>query len=978
MKQNLRKPSHFIWKAIILLGLLLLAFGLAMPALADYLGPDRTRTESHVETYDWGVWAKPDPTGDSCVHTYGTDCVVCTWERDPGFPCGDATYWYKVGERSEVVTTTHTYPESSISGSINCSQMGNNGWCVGTASLSLSASEPVAGYSITIIEGTCNGETFACPGSSCSVPLLEGQNDFTFWALSSWGDSSLMGSASGKVDTQPPVISGSLNGTTGDNGWFISPVTLSASASDPAPGSGLSTLEYSLDGSGWTVFAGGLTLTDGSHAINLHAVDNAGNTSTASQSVHVDSEPPQVSLTGVFSFCPACGESLTIAYSAQDNTSGIFKWTLLVDGVLTLDYGTTQTTQTISWDASGFPAGTHTLTLHASDQAGNTAETSLDVTILAPTPTPTPVPPRPIAPTATADIPFVPSSPTPSASPTPLPTLTRTPTATRTSSVFIFGGGTPTQVGGIIVPSNPDDQPAPDLAPQPNILWGAAAAAAIGAATAYALEQRRKRKEEEAREQAKAMEEVARRNAEAEAVKVQNWLASEAARKEEAMLAAEQADMTEAEKLAAYKQTDRYQSYQEKMQKWGMQQAAQTAAPSAGTRSLPTSRKDKGLTKAPPPQEKSWWQKALDATKTFVQEKIVEPVQKAWNRYVYKPIIQPAAKWVQDHVVQPVRKAWNTVTTAVRKAGDAIHLTFRAHPVLAWGTAAAVTITTLLGGYHVYCYGLPGVFRPISSLLDLARMGALPLAGLLTTDRKKRLYSVLVGLLMLGMLVTACAPQAPSPTSTPTLCPQAATPAPTNTPVPPPMATPTPPLTADSLNSSVPLYQLAAYLYANGLAPECAPDKQNSPECLAKIVEWQNKYNQIILEAANDPNSEWRLKYPNLNIDPAVLAVMYKRIVMNESQFIPGWVTGSEQGTGLAQVTPDTLKLLANAGLIQIPGEVNVYDNTALVALLQDPAFNARAGMANLIYLYQGIEASNLANETVEKPNFQTERLVEG
>jgi hypothetical protein len=48
MKQNLQKPSHFIWKAIILLGLLLLAFGLAMPALADYLGPDRTRTVTEI------------------------------------------------------------------------------------------------------------------------------------------------------------------------------------------------------------------------------------------------------------------------------------------------------------------------------------------------------------------------------------------------------------------------------------------------------------------------------------------------------------------------------------------------------------------------------------------------------------------------------------------------------------------------------------------------------------------------------------------------------------------------------------------------------------------------------------------------------------------------------------------------------------------------------------------------------------------
>ncbi|MDI6769569.1 MAG: hypothetical protein QMD04_07840, partial [Anaerolineales bacterium] len=272
----------------------------------------------------------------------------------------------------------------------------------------------------------------------------------------------MMGTASGKVDTQPPVINGSLNGTIGDNGWFVSSMILTASASDPAPGSGLSAFEYSLDGSGWTACAGGLTLADGSHTVNLRAADIAGNTGAVTQSVHVDAQPPQVGLTGNSVFCPACGESLAIAWSAQDNTSGISSWSLSSGGAILVS-GSDAASAVFNWDGGGFPAGVHTLTLHASDRAGNSAEANLDVTLLAPTPTPTPVPPRPVSPTATADLPYIPPSPTatPSASPTPLPTLTRTPTATRTPSVFIFGG-TPTQVGGIIVPSNSDDQPAPD------------------------------------------------------------------------------------------------------------------------------------------------------------------------------------------------------------------------------------------------------------------------------------------------------------------------------------------------------------------------------------------------------------------------------------------------------------------------------------------------------------------------------------
>lgn len=42
-----------IVKLISLLFVIVSVLGITTPALADYLGPDRTRTKSHVETYDW-------------------------------------------------------------------------------------------------------------------------------------------------------------------------------------------------------------------------------------------------------------------------------------------------------------------------------------------------------------------------------------------------------------------------------------------------------------------------------------------------------------------------------------------------------------------------------------------------------------------------------------------------------------------------------------------------------------------------------------------------------------------------------------------------------------------------------------------------------------------------------------------------------------------------------------------------------------
>src|SRR3970282_1182240 len=113
-------------------------------------------------------------------------------------------------------------PPATVSGTVSCGVPGSGGGCRGDGELSLSGSEPLSGYTILALEGTRNGEPFACSGSACGVPLLEGSNSFSFWAISSWGDTSLMGSASKSLDSQDPSLAGSVSGTSGDSGWGLS------------------------------------------------------------------------------------------------------------------------------------------------------------------------------------------------------------------------------------------------------------------------------------------------------------------------------------------------------------------------------------------------------------------------------------------------------------------------------------------------------------------------------------------------------------------------------------------------------------------------------------------------------------------------------------------------------------------------------------------------------------------------------------
>src|SRR3990170_526682 len=407
-------PRRTLAGLAFLLGLTLL-LAIAVPALAEYLGPNRTVSTwvwerlqcNYQAVYDppypppappWygctlQLYASPDSGCPSTGSVAGYfNPTVC--EGWPGsctsLPCSITVSASTVGctdgeTGCTAVEHFSTLPEATINGSVSCGVPGYSGWCLSSAALSLSGSEPLSGYSILALEGTRNGETFACPGDNCAVPIPEGSSDFTYWAISSWGDTSRMGAASGRVDTQPPAISGSISGVAGDNGWYLSAVTFTASASDASPGSGLSSLDLSLDGGGWSAYTGPLTLSGGSHAVDLRAADAAGNVSTQSQAVRVDTLPPTLALSAGGSFCHGCGHALDVTIDVQDSLSGVAELILSADGTQ-IASGTAPAGQTLTWNGSGLPGGAHTLLLVARDAAGNVQETSQPVTLIAPPP----------------------------------------------------------------------------------------------------------------------------------------------------------------------------------------------------------------------------------------------------------------------------------------------------------------------------------------------------------------------------------------------------------------------------------------------------------------------------------------------------------------------------------------------------------------------------------------------------------------
>lgn len=305
-------------------------------------------------------------------------CIKCTsWDQNAWprtcltYECMDAS-----GDCGGSGGGGGGYQPPTISHVLTCSNTGNNGWCIGTLNLDLTASDP-QGQTL-VISGTVNGVAFACPSgqTTCSIPLPEAAGTATYKVDSATGLSA-SGSTSYQLDVTTPQIDGSINGSSGNSGWYTSQTSVSALASDAL--SGLASFEVNADNAGWASYSD-TTFTDGMHTIQFRAIDNAGNvTETALQSVNVDTTAPTLNLatTGTMGQNSWYVSAVTLTPTASDATSGLYSLEVTTDGN--------------TWSSVSAPLiltdGVYTVQFRATDNAGNISQTpSQQVKIDATTP----------------------------------------------------------------------------------------------------------------------------------------------------------------------------------------------------------------------------------------------------------------------------------------------------------------------------------------------------------------------------------------------------------------------------------------------------------------------------------------------------------------------------------------------------------------------------------------------------------------
>jgi hypothetical protein len=237
-----------------------------------------------------------------------------------------------------------------------------NGWYSGPVSLVWSGF-PTVQATQTATKNGCVNEMVSADGTysrSCGVTVT------TTATGTPVADSGLV-SESFKIDATAPTTTATL--TPGlHNGWYASP-TLTLQGDDGA-GSGIASVDYSLDNGAWTTYSGPISgFSTGNHFVQYRSTDKVGHVeSTKLLAFKVDAVKPTVYITKpVDGAVYKLGKVLAATYKCTDNQSGIDTCVGTVPNGANIDTST---------------AGTHSFTVTGTDKAGNVTTKTVHYTVV--------------------------------------------------------------------------------------------------------------------------------------------------------------------------------------------------------------------------------------------------------------------------------------------------------------------------------------------------------------------------------------------------------------------------------------------------------------------------------------------------------------------------------------------------------------------------------------------------------------------
>jgi alpha-tubulin suppressor-like RCC1 family protein len=174
--------------------------------------------------------------------------------------------------------------------------------------------------------------------------------------------------ASANQDVTPPITTTALTGTLGNNGWYVSQVQMTLTATDNTDGSGVKEIHYTVDGIETVVQGNSASRSivgDGTHAVTYYAIDNAGNVEMPPHAMSIDIDTTRPTITATASPLPNANgwnnTDVTVTFTCSDSLSGIASCPAPVS---------------VTTEGAG-----QTISETAVDKAGNTATASLTLNI---------------------------------------------------------------------------------------------------------------------------------------------------------------------------------------------------------------------------------------------------------------------------------------------------------------------------------------------------------------------------------------------------------------------------------------------------------------------------------------------------------------------------------------------------------------------------------------------------------------------
>jgi hypothetical protein len=239
-------------------------------------------------------------------------------------------------------------------------EQGQNGWFVGALSVNLTGLDDLSG--ITALMYRLDGTSWSEYSGDILIET-EGQHTLEYFAIDLAGNNGTIESTILKLDGTAPVSAWHLTGILGQDGWYVSTVSVNATGQD-GNGSGIALFEYRLDGGSWENYSEAIPVqSEGVHSMECRAIDVAGNVETAQViDFMIDTIAPEssVSIDGSIGELGWYTTSVAIAIAADDGTSGISHTYMRVNEG-----------EWILGNTSQFSDGVYHIEFYSTDVAGN-------------------------------------------------------------------------------------------------------------------------------------------------------------------------------------------------------------------------------------------------------------------------------------------------------------------------------------------------------------------------------------------------------------------------------------------------------------------------------------------------------------------------------------------------------------------------------------------------------------------------------